>query len=162
MASINNWAALEVALEALAVVEAKIAKTQAKFEVTINDLKKELELKTKDQKAQAEELRKSITNFSMKNRTAFDEEPTKKFPFGSIAIKSNPEKITNLEGWTEAESVEKALELKGDYKDALVTSYKLNKDVLKTFTIKALEKIGLCLSQGETLTIKTKKVVLPD
>lgn len=162
MASVNNWPALEVALESLAIVEAKIAKTQGKYEVKINDLKKECDRAIADHKSTAEELRRAITVFSLRNKSFFESEPTKKFGFGTIALKTNPEKIAQLEGWTEEESLEKALELKGDYKDAIVTSFKFNKDVLKTFTIKALEKIGLQIIQGETLTIKPKKVVLPE
>lgn len=160
--TISNWPALETALESLAIVEAKIAKTQAKYEVKINDLKKESERATGENQKLADELRVAITAFSMKNKSFFESEPTKKFAFGTIALKTNPEKIACLEGWTEQESVDKALALKGEYKDALITTHKLNKDVLKTFTIKALEKIGLCLTQGVTLTIKAKKVVLPD
>lgn len=162
MATINNWQALELAMESLAIVEAKIAKTQSKYEVKINDLKKEADRAIAENKAAAEELRRAITVFSLNNKSFFESEPTKKFGFGSIALKTNPEKIAQLEGWTEQESLDKALELKGDYKDAIITTFKFNKDVLKTFTIKALEKIGLQIVQGETLTIKPKKVVLPE
>lgn len=162
MTTIKDWQALELAMETLAITEAKIAKTLGKYEVKINDLKKESERAIADNKYECEDLRRAITAFSMKNKSFFESEPTKKFKFGTIALKTNPEKITQLEGWTEEESLEKALDLKGDYKDAIVTTFKFNKDVLKTFTIKALEKIGLQIVQGETLTIKPKKVVLPE
>lgn len=159
---ITSHEQLDRALEELAFAEARLMKKRSDFEIRINELKKQSERETVTLEKQCDSQRGAIEDYCRRIRKEFDAEPTKKFAFGQVSFKANPERIECLPGWTETKSIDKALALKGVYRDALVTTHRLNKDVLKSWTQAALAKIGLTIKQGETFAIKVKKVVLQE